>query len=371
MEAYLDNAATTKVDNKIIKKINLTLTKYYGNPSSLHKKGQEAKLLLENSRKLIAKSINAYSEEIYFTSSGTESNNLAIRSLLSNTKNKHIITTKIEHPSILNLCKELEREGYKVTYLAVDNEGFIDLKELKDSIKKDTALVSIIHANNEIGTIQDIKEISKLCKSVLLHIDAVQSYKKIILDVKKLNISSLTISSHKIHGPKGSSALYLKNNLKLKPLIFGGSQESSLKPGTENVPSIVGFGLASKLEIKDVSKLKNYFILKLLKEIKDIKIISPQKSLSNIISVAFEGVESHTLLNHLNLKNIYASTGSACSSNQLEPSHVLKAINLEKQYLHSVIRFSLSKYTTKQEIDYTIKNLKTIVHSLRGLNDIN
>lgn len=371
MEAYLDNAATTKVDPKIINKISLTFTKFYGNPSSHHKKGEEAKTVIENSRKLIAKSINAYPEEIYFTSSGTESNNLAIRSILSNTKNKHIITTKIEHPSIINLCKELEREGYKINFLDVDEEGFIDLKELKNSITKDTALVSIIHVNNEIGTIQDLESISKICKSVPLHIDAVQSYKKINLDVKKLNISSLTISAHKIHGLKGCSAIFIKNNLHLKPLIFGGSQESSLIPGTENVPSIVSLGLVSQLSAINTSKLKNYFIVKLLKEIKNVKIISPQNSVSTILSVVFEGVDSTILLNHLNSKNIYASSGSACSSNELEPSHVIKAINLEKKYLHSVIRFSFSKFTTKQEIDYTIKNLKTIVSSLRGLNDIN
>lgn len=367
MKVYLDNAASTMIDPLVSKAM---LIDNYANPSSLHSFGKQAKLFLENSRKVIAKSINADTKEIYFTSGGTESNNLAIQGILSSTNKTHIITSAIEHLSILNICKHLEKKGYKVTYLPVNNEGYVSLEDLQRSINKNTALVTIMHANNELGTIQDIKLISKICKEnkIQFHTDAVQSYKKIPINVKEISISSLSISSHKIHGPKGIGALYISKGTKISPLMFGGDQEYSLRPGTPNISAIVGFAKASQLpmNVKEISSMKEYFIKKIKKEIPQIKLNSPNISLCNIVSVSFNDVSSEILLEHLNYLGICASTGSACSSNKQELSHVLKAIKAEDS-----IRFSLSKFTTKQEIDYTIKHLKTIVLSLRGANGFN
>ena len=362
MEVYLDNAASTKLDPQVQKTMLLDT---YANPSSSHSLGKQSKEFIENSRKIIAKSINADTEEIYFTSGGTESNNLAIKGILSATNKTHIITSVIEHPSVLNVCKSLK--GYTITYLGVDERGYINIEELRSSINDNTALVTIMHANNELGVIQDIKTISEICKkkNIPFHTDAVQSFKKVPIDVKRIQASSLSISAHKIHGPKGIGALYIKKGTKINSLMQGGHQEHSLRPGTENVTAILGFAAATQMpiDVKSIAKLRDYFI-SALKEIPNSKINS--RDLCNIINVSFKGITSSNLINHLNQNNIYASTGSACSSNQIEPSYVLKAINAEDS-----IRFSLSKFTTKEEIDYTIKHLKAMVLSLRDLNDLN
>lgn len=363
MECYLDNAATTKLDPKIKK----FLSKDYANPSSSHSLGKQARKALENSRKIIADSLNVSTEEIFFTSGGTESNNLAIHSLLSNTSKKHLITSSIEHISILNLFKHLETKGYKVTYLPVDSKGKISLKKLKSSITKDTALVSIMHINNETGIIQDIESISKICSenNILFHSDCIQSYKKLSINLN--SISSISISSHKIHGPKGVGAVYLKQNLKKSSLFCGGKQESSLRPGTENIQGIIAFAEASKLSIpmNKISKIKSYFVNQILK-IPGTKINS-NDSIATILNVSFKSLDSETLLEHLNLNHIYASSSSACTSNFFEPSHVLKAMHLSDAEANSSIRFSFSKFTTKEEINYTIKHLNSIIYSLRKL----
>jgi cysteine desulfurase len=360
MEVYLDNAASTKLDPIVAKTMLLDT---YANPSSVHKLGKEARQLLENSRKIIAKSLNAEPEEIYFTSGGTESNNLAIKGILSATNKTHIITSVIEHPSVLNVCKSLN----SVTYLPVNERGYINVEELRSAINDNTALVTIMHANNELGVVQDIKTIAEICKkkNVPFHTDAVQSFKKILIDVKRFQVSALSVSAHKIHGPKGIGAIYIRKGTNINPMMLGGSQENSLRPGTENVTAILGFAAATQmpLDVKNITKLRDYFI-SLLKEISNTKINS--RDLCNIVNVSFKGVPASILLEHLNQNNIYASTGSACSSNKIEPSYVLKAINAEDS-----VRFSLSKYTTKEEIDYTIKHLKEIILPLRDLNDIN
>ena len=293
---YLDNAATTKVDEKVIKEMLSYFSEKYGNASSQHLVGQEAKRALEEARHVIAKSINAKDDEIIFTSSGTESNNLALKGLFfANKENgkKHIITTKIEHDCVLNSCKWLEKQGAKITYLNVDNEGFISLEELKKEITPETLVVSVIHGNNEIGTIQDIEEIGKICreKGVYFHIDACQSYTKTDIDVKKQNLDLVTLNAHKIHGPKGVGALYIREGIEITPLAHGGGHEKNLRSGTENVPGIVGFAkavkIASNSDVKQMSKLRDYLIGEILK-IPNTKLNGPkEKRLCNNINTSF------------------------------------------------------------------------------------
>ncbi len=370
MDIYLDNAATTKIDPEVIAVMNKTMKSTWANPSSIHKKGQEARNLLEKSRKIIAKKINALPEEIIFTSSATEANNLAICGILKIRKQKQIIISAIEHPSIINLCKQLEKEGYNINYLRVDKEGKINLKELESSLTEETALVSIQHVNNEIGVIQDIQNIAKICKkkNIPFHTDAVQSFNKIPLNVKTISITAMSFSAHKIHGPKGIAALYLKKGTKIKPLFFGGWQEQGLRPGTENLPGIVGFATATTLplSIDKIKKIMTY-LEKRIKDIQRIIINSPKSSIPTILNVSIDGIEAETLVKHLNHKGIFISTGSACSSNIVEPSYVLKALGLSDKQTLSSIRISLSKNTSKMEIDETIKHLKAIVPILRKL----
>ncbi len=377
---YLDNAATTKVDRKILKEISPYFKTYYGNASSVHIKGQEAKKAIENSRKIIANSLKAKSEEIYFTSGGTESNNWALKGLFwENYPIKdHIITTKIEHDCVLNTCKWLEIQGAKITYLDVDKEGFIDIEELKNSITKKTFLVSIIHANNEIGTIQNIEKIGKICKEkgVLFHIDACQSYTKIPIDIKKNDLDLVTVNSHKIYGPKGIGALFIKKGTKINPLLHGGNQEKGLRSGTENTPGIVGFGKAVEIsnssDLKKQAKLRDKLIKKILSKIKNIKLNGPtgKERLQNNINISFKNVEGEAIGGYLENKEIYVSTGSACMSNTLSGSHVLKAIGLNKREQDSSIRFSLNKYTTEKDMGYLLEVLPGIIDKLRKIEGI-
>lgn len=372
---YLDNAATTKVDSKVVAKMLPYFEKEYGNASSIHEKGLNAKKALENSRKIIANSINANPKEIFFTSGGTESNNFAIKGIAFADKSKnHIITTKIEHKCVIDSCKWLETQGFKVTYLNVDKEGFVDLKQLENSITKNTALVSVIHGNNEIGTIQDISAIGKICRkhNVLFHSDACQSLTKTEIDVVKQNVDLLTINAHKIHGPKGVGALYIKEGVKITPLQHGGGQERNIRSGTENIPGIVGFAEAVKQanskNIPKMEKLRDELIEGLLK-IKGTKLNgSRTKRLCNNVNISFKGIEGEAIGGDLNDNGISSSTGSACAERNLDVSYVLTAIGCSHEEGNGSLRLSLSKYTTEKEIQTVLKVMPKVVQRLRSIS---
>ena len=376
---YLDNAATTPVDEKVIRVMKPYFDEKFGNASSQHLIGQEAKRALEESREKIARSIGARYDEIIFTSGGTESNNLVLKGLFFENKDKdknHIITTKIEHDCVMNACKWLETQGAKVTYLDVDKEGFVDIKQLKKEITPQTLVVSIIHGNNEIGTIQDIEKIGAICKEkdVLFHTDACQSYTKVEINVKKQNLDFLTLNAHKIHGPKGVGVLYIKNGIKITPIAHGGGHEKNLRSGTENVSGIVGFAsavsLAKSRNISHMTKLRDRLINGILK-IPNTHLNGPKNHrLCNNINVRFNNIEGESIGGYLDSYGICSSTGSACSSNTLEPSHVLTALGLKPVEINSSIRLSVSKFNTEKEIDYTIETLKKIVEKLRKISPI-
>jgi len=377
MKIYLDNAATTQPAKEVIKEIDRIQNKIYGNASSLHSFGKEAKRELEKARTIIAKKINARPEEIIFTSGGSESDNLALQGYALANKNKgnHIITTIIEHQAILNTCKALSPQGFKIDYLSINNEGTINLKELEKKITKHTILISVMHANNEIGTVQNLKAIGKICKKhkIAFHTDAVQSFTKVPIDVKKMNLDLASLSAHKIHGPKGVGALYVKKGIKLNKLIYGGLQENNLRSGTENIAGITGFAKASTLnpKMKEITNLRNYMIQKILKEISNSHLNGSLKQrLCNNINIRFDFVEGESILFLLNENGIAVSTGSACSTHTLKPSYVLLALGLKHEQVHGSIRFTLSKYTTKKEIDYTIKHLKIIIKKLRRISPL-
>ena len=377
MEIYLDNSATTKPYQEVVDKMVLALTTQYGNPSSIHKKGIEVEREIKEIRRNIARSLGAKENEIYFTSGGTECNNTIIRSvarLNKKTKN-HIISTVIEHPSVLDTLKDLESEGFEVTYLPVDKDGKISIEDLKNAIKKETILVSIMHVNNEIGTIQPIEEIGKYLKSldekIYLHVDAVQSYAKIKFRPSRYNIDFMSVSGHKLHGPKGIGFMYVKENNRIKPLLTGGGQEIGIRSGTENVPGIYGIGEAVKVINKDlegtidkIRELRDLLKEEILANIDDVKINTPEDGVCHVLNVSFRGVRGEVLLHYLEQKEIYVSTGSACSSKK-KGSHVLNAIGLTPDEIEGAIRFSLSDLNTKEEILETIKVLKESVSDLR------
>lgn len=374
---YLDNGASTKVDPKVVEAMKPYFTEKYGNPSSIHSFGREAKKALENSRKTIAKSINAKQEEIIFTSGGTESNNLAIKGIVFANKDKnHIITTKIEHECIIESCKWLETQGFKVTYLNVDKEGFVNPEDLEKAITDKTILVSIIHGNNEIGTIEDLEALGKICKkhNIYFHTDACQSYTKIDIDVEKQNLNLVTLNSHKIHGPKGVGALYIRKGTKIIPWQHGGWHEFNLRSGTENIVGIVGFAeavkLADKKYIKQMTKLRDRLIEGVLK-IHNSRLNGPrEKRLCNNTNFSFKSIEGESIIGRLDLEGVSASTGSACSSKTLEPSHVLLAIGLSREDAHGSLRLSLSRFTKEEDIDFVIKALPKIVKRLRSISPI-
>ena len=383
MKIYLDNAATTQVDEKIVKAMLPYFTEDYGNASSPHLEGNKAKQALEKARKTIANSINAKPSEIYFTSGGTESTNWALKGLFwKNQKLKtgknHLITTKIEHDCILKTAERLESQGGIVTYLNMDKQGFVNLDELKKAIKPETFLVSIIHANNEIGTIQNIEEIGKICKEkkVLFHIDACQSYTKIPINVKKQNLDLVSLNSHKIHGPKGVGALYIKEGIETTYLFHGGGHERGYRSGTENIPGIIGFAkaveIANSKDVKKMQELRDYFIKRILTEIPNTILngSTGDKRLANNINISFNNIEGESIGGYLENSNIFVSTGSACMSNTLKSSHVLKAIGLPPLQANSSIRMSISKFTTKEDLDYVMKKLPDIVKKLRRLSPI-
>ena len=377
MEIYLDNSATTKPYQEVVDKMVLALTTQYGNPSSIYKKGIEVEREIKEIRRNIARSLGAKETEIYFTSGGTECNNTIIRSVAKlNRKTKnHIISTVIEHPSVLNTLKDLEADGFEVTYLPVGKDGKISLEDLKNAIKKETILVSVMHVNNEIGTIQPIEEIGKYLKSldekVYFHVDGVQSYAKIKFRPSRYNIDFMSVSGHKLHGPKGIGFMYVKENNRIKPLLTGGGQEIGIRSGTENVPGIYGIGEAVRILNQDlegtidkVRGLRDLLKEEILANIDNVKINSPEDGVCHVLNVSFRGVRGEVLLHYLEQKEIYVSTGSACSSKK-KGSHVLNAIGLTPDEIEGAIRFSLSDLNTKEEIMQTVEVLKESVSDLR------
>lgn len=377
MEIYLDNSATTKPYKEVVDKMVLALTTQYGNPSSIYKKGIEVEREIKEIRRNIARSLGAKETEIYFTSGGTECNNTIIRSVANlNKKTKnHIISTVIEHPSVLNTLKDLEADGFEVTYLPVGKDGKISLEDLKNAIKKETILVSVMHVNNEIGTIQPIEEIGKYLKSldekVYFHVDGVQSYAKIKFRPSRYNIDFMSVSGHKLHGPKGIGFMYVKENNRIKPLLTGGGQEIGIRSGTENVPGIYGIGEAVRILNQDlegtidkIRGLRDLLKEEILANIDNVKINSPEDGVCHVLNVSFRGVRGEVLLHYLEQKEIYVSTGSACSSKK-KGSHVLNAIGLTPDEIEGAIRFSLSDLNTKEEIMKTVEVLKESVSDLR------
>jgi cysteine desulfurase len=373
-EIYLDNSATTRPYDEVIDYMRMINQETYGNPSSLHRKGIEAEKLIKKARTAIAASLKVEDKEIIFTSGGTEANNLAITGYLEANprKGKHIITTQIEHPSVLEVFKNLEGKGYEVDFVGVNTSGKLNLAELRNKIRPSTALISIMFVNNEIGTIQSFKDIMPMIKSInktaVIHVDGVQAYGKLPIEPKKLDIDLLTVSSHKIHGPKGVGALYLKRNTKLKPIIFGGGQEALLRAGTENVSGVCGFGKASEMIFDSLSqnalkveKLKAFFVEKLPHFVEHYDIISTEDALPNILNISFSSVRAEVLLHHLEEKNIFVSTGSACSSRKNMHSHVLKAIGLDAKIIEGALRFSFSEFNNEAEIQETLNALKEII----------
>lgn len=371
-QIYLDNAATTPIEEQVLKVMNETSKKYFANPSSQHTLGKESRKKLEEARETIAKFVNASPKEIYFTSGGTESNNLAIKGVaLAYPERKNIITTEIEHPCILNSCRELEKQGYKVDYLKPNKEGLIDLKELEKKITNKTLLVSVMFVNNEIGVIQDISRISKICreKKVFFHTDAVQAFGKLDIDVKKLGIDLLSASGHKINAPKGIGFLYVNEDVKINSIINGGGQERGIRSGTENIVGAIAMAEATKIKReKDSIKKSRDKIINELKKIKGTQINGSLTSrIYNNISVSFYGIEGESLMLLLDHEGIYVSTGSACNSTKLEESHVLKAIGVDEMYINGTIRISLDKLT-KNEEDLVIKKIKENVEKLRKIS---
>lgn len=377
MDIYLDNSATTKPYKEVIDKMVYALSTDYANPSSLHRKGIEVEKNIKNIRQSIARTLGAKDKEIYFTSGGTEANNAIIRGVanLHKKRKNHIISTVIEHPSVLNTLKDLEEDGFEVTYLPVDTTGKIDIEAFKQAIKPSTCLVSIMHVNNEVGSIQPIQEIGKYLKSlndkVYLHIDAVQSYSKINFKPSRYNIDFMSVSGHKFHGPKGIGFMYIKENNRLKPILTGGGQEIGIRSGTENTPGIYGLGEAVSIINKDlnstidkINSLKNLLKYEIERNIDDIKINSPEDGVCHILNVSFRGVKGEVLLHYLEQKGIYVSTGSACSSKK-KGSHVLNEMNLAPVEIEGAIRFSLSDLNTEEDIKSVIPVLVESVNDLR------
>ena len=378
-QIYFDYAATTPMDPRVKKAMEPFFMHKFGNTMSIHSFGQEAKIALEKSRETVADLINAKPNEIIFTSSATESNNFALKGVAfaNRKKGKHIIISKVEHPCIMETADWLEKQGFKITRLPNDKHGLVDSLDVKKAIRKDTVLLSIICASNEIGTIQPIEKIGKICRSrrVYFHTDAVQSFGKIPIDVDKMNIDLLTASSHKIYGPKGAACLFIKEGVKIEPILHGGGQEMGLRGSTSNVPAVVGFAKACEIYKKETKKETQRLIRlrdKLIKNVLKIENVylngHPKKRVPNIANFWFSFIEGESLVVQLDLKGIAVSTGSACSSAKLEPSHVLLAIGLKPQEAHSSLRISLGRWTTEKEVNYFIKVLPGIVKNLRKIS---
>lgn len=379
---YFDNAATTKLDGDVLNDMMPYLTDNYGNASSIYKLGKTSRKAVEEAREKVANILNCKPNEIYFTAGGSESDNTAIKGIARANKNKgnHIITSKIEHPAVLDSCHDLEKEGFEVSYISVDENGTIDLEELKKEIKPTTILISVMTANNEIGTIQPIKEIGEIAHehNIYFHTDAVQAIGNIKIDVNEMNIDSLSLSGHKFYGPKGIGALYVKNGVSFNKYISGGHQERNKRAGTENVAGIVGLASAMERAYKElnkhnkkISELRDYYESSILEKIPYVKVNGNVKNrLPGNSNISFRYIEGEGLLLNLDLKGICASSGSACTSGSLDPSHVLLAIGLPHEIAHGSLRISIGKYNTKEEIDYLIDSLVEIVNKLRNMSPL-
>ncbi len=376
-EIYLDHASTTYTDEAVLEKILPFFTEKYGNPESLHKKGKEALIAVDDAREKIADILNCRASEIFFTGTGTAANNLSILGFARANRNKgdHLITSNIEHPSVLNAFKQLETEGFKVTYLKVDSEGLINPADFEKAVNSSTIFASIMYANNEIGTVEPIAEIGEICHKlgVILHTDACQAALSQNLDVKKLNVSMMTLNGSKMYGPKGIGALYKNRDIKLKPVIYGGNQESGLRSGTHNTPGIIGIAWALKIaqenkekENKRLTSLRDKLITELLK-IEGSRLNGTiKKRLPNNVNISFEKIDSLKLLLNLDKKGIFCSTGSACSAGKDSPSHVLLAITPPGKLTTGTLRLSLGKRTTEEDIDCTIKTITQLVKDQRN-----
>lgn len=379
MKIYLDNSATTKPYREVVESMTKALTEDYENPSAAHRMGMKIEKNIKDIRKNIARTIGAKEKEIVFTSGGTECNNTIIRSCAKLNKNrgKHIISTSIEHPSVLNTLSDLEKDGFEVTYLPVDSNGLINIDDFEKSLREDTILASIMLVNNEVGSIQPIKEISNILKNrkekVFLHVDAVQAYGKIDFKPSRYGIDYMSVSAHKLHGPKGIGFMYIKDGNKIKPLLTGGGQENNLRSGTENVPGIYGMGTAISILFKDlntsiskITLLKKLLKEEILKNIDGVKINSSENGVCHILNVSFEDIRGEVLLHYLEQKEMYVSTGSACSSKK-KGSHVLNAMGLNPDEIEGAIRFSLSEMNTEEEIFKAVEILKVSIEDLRKI----
>lgn len=379
MEVYLDNSATTRCFDEVAALMTKIMCEDYGNPSSLHRKGMQAEQYIRYAKETVAKNLKVNEKEIFFTSGGTESDNLALRGCAyANCRaGRHLITTKIEHPAILQTMKQLEEEGFRVTYLPVDEKGCIRLEDLQRAITGETILVSIMHTNNEVGSLQPIEEAGTLIKRmnprILFHVDAVQGYGKFRILPKKMHIDLLSVSGHKIHGPKGIGFLYVDEKVKIKPILFGGGQQNGLRSGTENVPAIAGLAKAIEIvycdldkEVEELYRIKDAFVSG-IRKIPDIVLNGHpgREGAPHVVSVSFRGVRSEVLLHALEDKGIYVSAGSACSAHKPQPSATLQAMGVDKDLLGSTIRFSFSIFTTMEEVDYTLETLYDIIPMLR------
>ena len=382
MRVYMDNGATTRVTEEVFAAMQPYFCEIYGNPSSVHGFGREAKKAVEAARAQVAKTIGAEPREIYFTGCGTEADNWALRgtAYANARKGKHIITTNFEHHAVLHTCKQLEKEGFEVTYLPVDRDGLIAPEQLEAAIRPDTVLISIMYANNEVGTIEPIAELAAVAKAhgVLFHTDAVQAIGHVEIDVKAQNIDMLSLSGHKFHAPKGIGALYVRHGVRLQRLMQGGAQERGQRPGTENLPGIVGLGKAIELATADIpararkmAAIRDHMIDRILTEIPHVQLNGhPTKRMCGNVNVSFYFVESESILLHLDFKGIAASSGSACTSGSLDPSHVLLAIGVSHEHANGSLRLSLCEENTMEEADYVVDCLKEIVAKLRAMSPL-
>lgn len=378
---YFDNAATTKVKEEVLKEMFPYFSVKYGNPSSMYSIGRSSRRAIETARKRVAELINCKPKEIYFTSCGSESDNMALKGIAYANKEKgnHIITSKIEHPAILNSCKTLEKQGYRITYLNVDEEGNIDISELENSINEDTILISIMFANNEIGTIEPIEQISKIAKkhNIIFHTDAVQACGNIKIDVKDMGIDMLSLSGHKINAPKGVGALYVREGIEFDRFLDGGHQEKNKRAGTENVAEIVGLGKACEIaknnlesHINKLKELRDFYINQVEEKIENIKLNGPRDNrLPGNANISFKGVNGSELLLKLDEKGICASAGSACSTGSNSPSHVLTSIGLDSKMADGTLRVTFCEENSKEDVEYLVENLEDIVTELRKKSD--
>ena len=384
-KVFMDHASTTKVDDEVLDAMLPYFSKYFGNPSSIHLFGREAHDAVDLSRRKVADLLNAKEDEIIFTAGGTEADNIAIKGVAYKHKEKrgskgpHIITSEIEHPAVLQTCKHLEEEGFEVTYVPVDEYGIVKLDELETALSENTFLITIMFANNEIGTIEPMEEIGKIAKenNILFHTDAVQAIGKTPIDVKKLHIDLLALSSHKMYGPKGVGALYVRKGVQLKPIVHGGGHEKGLRSSTLNVPGIIGLGKACELAKERMQKDMKYLRSLRDKLIKNVLQIEesylnghPEKRLVNNAHFRFAGVEGEAMLLAMDAKGIATSTGSACSSNKLQASHVLAAIGLDPEYAHGSIRLSIGRETTEEDVMYVCESLSEVVEKLRRMSPL-